>query len=68
MAQAKDESAHTPDEILRIATLARRHKLHASSGSDFHGEQESRVDLGRCPPLPPDLTPVWQLLLQTTHH
>ena len=51
--------AHSPEEAQRFATLARRRGLLASVGSDFHGEGESPVDIGRCNPLPPDLEPVW---------
>jgi predicted metal-dependent phosphoesterase TrpH len=54
--------AHTREEMLRFATLARRRGLLASRGSDFHGEAESAVDVGRCDPLPPDLAPVWSRL------
>jgi predicted metal-dependent phosphoesterase TrpH len=55
--------AHSPEEAKRFATLARRRGLLASAGSDFHGEGESPVDIGRCNPLPPDLTPVWSRLI-----
>lgn len=55
--------AHTDDEMRRFASVARRRGLLASRASDFHGEGESPVDLGRCNPLPPDLTPVWTRLL-----
>lgn len=55
--------AHSEDEMRRFATIARQRGLLASRASDFHGEQESPVDLGRCHPLPPDLTPVWSRLL-----
>jgi predicted metal-dependent phosphoesterase TrpH len=51
--------AHTTEEMLRFASLARRRGLLASRGSDFHGPDESVVDVGRCNPLPPDLVPVW---------
>jgi predicted metal-dependent phosphoesterase TrpH len=54
--------AHSPEEMLRFASVARRYGLLASRGSDFHGEGESPVDLGRCNPLPPDLVPVWSRL------
>ncbi|THF66270.1 PHP domain-containing protein [Pseudothauera nasutitermitis] len=54
--------AHTPDEAARFASEARRRGLLASRASDFHGERESAVDLGRCNPLPPDLVPVWTRL------
>jgi len=40
--------------------VARHYGFLASRASDFHGALESPVDLGRAPPLPPDLTPVWE--------
>ncbi|MCV2215875.1 3',5'-nucleoside bisphosphate phosphatase [Thauera sp. Sel9] len=55
--------AHSEDEMRRFATVARRRGLLASRASDFHGENESPVDLGCCNPLPPDLTPVWSRFL-----
>jgi len=55
--------AHSPEEVQRFATVARQRKLLASTGSDFHGEDESPVDIGRCSLLPPDLEPVWSRLL-----
>jgi len=55
--------AHSEDEMRRFATVARQRGLLASRASDFHGERESPVDLGRCSPLPPDLTPVWSRLI-----
>lgn len=55
--------AHTDDEMRRFATVARSRRLLASRASDFHGEKESPVDLGRCNPLPPDLEPVWTRLI-----
>ncbi|NMG75099.1 3',5'-nucleoside bisphosphate phosphatase [Aromatoleum diolicum] len=55
--------AHTEAEVLKFASIARRRGLLASRASDFHGEKESPVDLGRCDPLPPDLTPVWSKLI-----
>ncbi len=57
--------AHTDEEMRRFANLARQRGLLASRASDFHGEQESPVDLGRCNPLPADLEPVWSRLLPT---
>lgn len=54
--------AHSDDEMRRFATVARQRRLLASRASDFHGEGESPVDVGRCNPLPPDLTPVWSRL------
>ena len=51
--------SHSPDQYETYANVARRHKLLASRGSDFHGPDESRVDIGTLPPLPADLQPVW---------
>lgn len=51
--------AHSEAEMRRFATVARQRGLLASRASDFHGEQESPVDIGCCNPLPPDLVPVW---------
>lgn len=45
------------------ASAARRHGFLASLGSDFHGPEESWIDLGRIHPLPADLVPVWTRLL-----
>jgi len=53
--------SHTPDNVLQFARLARHFGFCASRGSDFHGPEESYVDLGRRPGLPEDLKPVWQL-------
>ena len=46
-------------DVGEMATLARTFGLLASTGSDFHGPGESRIDLGRMPALPQDLVPVW---------
>jgi predicted metal-dependent phosphoesterase TrpH len=51
--------SHTVDQFGEYAALARRTGLLASRGSDFHGPEESRVDLGSLPHLPADLKPVW---------
>lgn len=51
--------SHTPDQYREYAVVAQRYGFLASRGSDFHGPIESRVDLGRLPPLPERLTPVW---------
>jgi len=51
--------SHSPDQYAEFARLAREFGFLASRGSDFHGPEESRVDLGRLPPLPGDLKPVW---------
>lgn len=48
---------------LEFARMARRYGFLASRGSDFHGLQESAIDVGRAEALPPDLTPVWTSLV-----
>ncbi|MDA0228463.1 MAG: phosphatase, partial [Proteobacteria bacterium] len=39
----------------------------ASTGSDFHSPTESRCDLGSMPPLPGQVTPVWEALQHRVH-
>ena len=55
--------SHSHDHVLHFARLARHYGFHASRGSDFHGPEESYVDLGRLPSLPEDLKPVWRLIV-----
>ena len=59
--------SHTAAEALRYADMAREFDLLASRGSDFHSPDESHIDLGRLPPLPPDLKPVWAALTERVH-
>ena len=59
--------SHTAAEAVRYADMAREFGLAASRGSDFHSPDESHVDLGKLPPLPADLTPVWSLLTDHAH-
>ncbi len=54
--------SHTAAEAARYAETAKEFSLVASRGSDFHSPDESHTDLGRLPPLPGGLTPVWELL------
>ena len=54
--------SHSRDHVLHFARLARYYGFYASRGSDFHGPEESYVDLGRLPMLPEDLKPVWRLI------
>jgi predicted metal-dependent phosphoesterase TrpH len=56
--------SHTSAEFLKYADLAIELDLVASRGSDFHSPGESRIDLGKLPPLPAKLTPVWELLAE----
>jgi predicted metal-dependent phosphoesterase TrpH len=51
--------SHTPEQYLEYARLAREFGFLASRGSDYHGKGESHADLGRLPPLPEGLKPVW---------
>lgn len=51
--------AHTRAEAETFAGHARTFGFLASAGSDFHGPDEGAFDVGRLPPLPAGLTPVW---------
>ena len=52
-------SSHDSDQTHRFADIARRYGFLASRGSDYHGQDETRFSLGKLPPLPEDLKPVW---------
>jgi 3',5'-nucleoside bisphosphate phosphatase len=47
------------NDVNEMSTLARTFGFVASTGSDFHGPDESWIDLGKMPALPEDLIPVW---------
>lgn len=51
--------SHHPDEYAIYARVARKYGFLASAGSDFHGPDDGRMELGELPPLPSGLTPVW---------
>lgn len=51
--------SHARPQYRRFAQIAVEFGLRASRGSDFHGPHESHVELGRLPPLPAPLVPVW---------
>jgi 3',5'-nucleoside bisphosphate phosphatase len=55
-------SNHTPEHVARFARYAQEFGLHASRGSDYHGDEGERVKPGRIADLPHGLTPVWTLL------
>ena len=59
--------SHSAAEALRYADAAREFDLLASRGSDFHSPGESRIDLGGLPPLPGNLSPVWETLADRVH-
>jgi len=50
---------HTQAQFHEFAALAREFGLLASAGSDFHGPEESFMDVGRLPELPPGCATVW---------
>lgn len=52
--------SHSTEQVEIFARLAHEFEFLASRGSDFHGPEESHVDLGQLPPLPDGLTPVWE--------
>ncbi|PSB92213.1 PHP domain-containing protein [Candidatus Pandoraea novymonadis] len=51
--------SHTPEQYREYADIARRYNFLASRGSDFHGPTQGRAQLGKLPPLPEGLIPVW---------
>ena len=50
---------NSDEEIARSASIARRHELLASVGSDFHGPENPYVELGRNLKLPDDCKAIW---------
>lgn len=50
----------TVTQIRDMAALSLRFDLLASSGSDFHSDSYSRINLGRQQKLPESCTPIWQ--------
>ena len=59
--------SHTTADYAKYADTALEFGLLASRGSDFHSPNESHVDLGTLPPLPKNLTPVWEALSERVH-
>lgn len=51
--------SHRPDQFAEYAKVAQHYGFLASKGSDFHGPDEGKFDLGDLPALPSGLTPVW---------
>lgn len=52
--------SHGPADTETMARYVRESGLAASVGSDYHGPENPWRELGRLPPLPDDLLPVWQ--------
>jgi predicted metal-dependent phosphoesterase TrpH len=59
--------SHSQADYRKYADMAIEFGLLASRGSDFHSPDESHTDLGRLPPLPDKLTPVWSALQERVH-
>lgn len=53
--------SHRPNDSHNMANYAKKYDLYASAGSDFHGPENTWIELGRIPPLPKKCQPVWQL-------
>jgi len=53
--------SHSQDNVNLFSRLAREYGFLASCGSDFHGPDESYIDLGGTQPLPEGLKPVWEV-------
>ena len=51
--------SHTLEQVAHFGRQARHYAFMGSQGSDFHGPDESYVDLGRSLPLPEGVLPVW---------
>lgn len=51
--------SHTVDQYRKFAVYAKDYGFMASRGSDFHAPAESHIELGKLPPLPDSLLPVW---------
>jgi predicted metal-dependent phosphoesterase TrpH len=54
--------SHSSADAAKYTATALEFDLLASRGSDFHAPAESRIDLGALPPLPAQLSPVWEAL------
>ena len=59
--------SHSSADAVRYTETALEYGLLASRGSDFHSPAESHMDLGNLPPLPSQLTPVWEALGSRVH-
>ena len=51
--------SQSQEHLIQMSRFAREYGFLASSGSDFHGPEESHIDVGCNALLPGDLTPVW---------
>lgn len=54
--------SHTPEQTGLFGRIAVEFGFLGSRGSDFHGPDESWVDLGKAIALPAGVTPIWSVL------
>lgn len=54
--------SHTPEQTALFGRIANEFGFLGSRGSDFHGPDESWVDLGKSIALPAGVTPIWSVL------
>lgn len=52
--------SHSKDDRFTMARHARDFGLRGSAGSDYHGPENPWIELGRLPPLPEGVVPVWR--------
>lgn len=50
------------DAMQSSSALAKRYGLRGSVGSDFHEPGQPGIELGRLPPLPDGVLPIWDLI------
>jgi len=53
--------SHSVNERYNMAQYAKKYQLYASCGSDYHGPENTWIELGRLADLPKHCEPVWQL-------
>ena len=54
--------SHTPEQTALFGRIAHEFGFLGSRGSDFHGPDESWVDLGKAIALPAGVTPIWSVV------
>ncbi len=52
--------SHSASEAAGMAQYAKRYELLASCGSDYHGPEQSWLELGKPMPLPDGCVPIWK--------
>lgn len=53
--------SHSAGDVQGMAQYARRYELLVSQGSDYHGPEQSWLELGKMPSMPDGCIPVWTL-------